>query len=607
VVSVAGDYAYVIDNILNLPDWLRVIDISDPGSPVEVGAHHLQGDVYALAVSGDYLYAAAYDLGLLVLDISNPQIPVEVGSYTVPSALDVVVAGDYAYLASPAAQGGFLIFDITDPADPALVSSYSPAGFSPFDVALDGDFAYLTEPTGNLLHLMHVGNPTSPVELGTYTAPGDLFNVFAQDSLVYVVDGSAGLLILENDLYSIPGGGVAWEPQSSGTTENLRGVYFVDAAIGWVVGDDGTVLSTQDGGENWLPQTSGTGENLFAVYFADAMTGWIAGRAGVIRKTTDGGDTWVAQNSGTSEQIRDLQFVNHAVGWAVGSSGVIRKTIDGGENWQSQASGTSEILESVSFVDALHGWVAGLADGLTLRTADGGDHWQAVYIPGGGYLSSVSFVDEQVGWVASWAAAVFKTTDGGTTWFEQHSDPETPYSGLNDIFFIDLDHGWVVGADALEGRSWSTTDSGNTWTEMHGGREHYLQSVHFVDPYNGWAVGHDGTILRATSPLTSVSEGPVYPVAGADQALLYGNYPNPFNPATSIVYELPERASVSLKIYNILGQEVRTLVDHIESPGYKSIVWDGLDSQGQTVGSGVYLYKLRVGNEVTSKKMMLLR
>lgn len=88
---------------------------------------------------------------------------------------------------------------------------------------------------------------------------------------------------------------------------------------------------------------------------------------------------------------------------------------------------------------------------------------------------------------------------------------------------------------------------------------------------------------------------------------LSGNYPNPFNPNTSISYELEQPAHVKLTIYNINGQVVRLLVNADESSGKKSSIWDGRDDAGRSVASGVYLYRMEVGGLVASKKMVLLK
>jgi hypothetical protein len=85
------------------------------------------------------------------------------------------------------------------------------------------------------------------------------------------------------------------------------------------------------------------------------------------------------------------------------------------------------------------------------------------------------------------------------------------------------------------------------------------------------------------------------------------NYPNPFNPATTIQYALPRASEVSVEVYNILGQRVRSLVDEQQDPGYKTLWWDGKDDYGNEVSSGVYFYRIEAGDFVQSKKMTLLK
>jgi hypothetical protein len=85
------------------------------------------------------------------------------------------------------------------------------------------------------------------------------------------------------------------------------------------------------------------------------------------------------------------------------------------------------------------------------------------------------------------------------------------------------------------------------------------------------------------------------------------NYPNPFNPSTQIRFYLPQNERVTLKVYNLLGQEVRTLVSGFESAGIKTINWDGRNDQGHRVASGVYIYKLTAGNFTKARKLMLVK
>ena len=98
-----------------------------------------------------------------------------------------------------------------------------------------------------------------------------------------------------------------------------------------------------------------------------------------------------------------------------------------------------------------------------------------------------------------------------------------------------------------------------------------------------------------------------------DVFALHQNYPNPFNPTTNISYDLPEQATVKLTIYNVLGQNVITLIDGIESAGYRRAVWDGKSMSGTPVSSGLYICRIEAVGKVTGekfssvKKMLMLK
>jgi hypothetical protein len=91
------------------------------------------------------------------------------------------------------------------------------------------------------------------------------------------------------------------------------------------------------------------------------------------------------------------------------------------------------------------------------------------------------------------------------------------------------------------------------------------------------------------------------------QTGLLGNYPNPFNPSTTIRYSVAEDAWVTLKVYNTLGQEVATLVDGFVSAGYGSALWEGRNDAGESVASGIYIYRIQAGNTVQTGRMMFVK
>ena len=88
---------------------------------------------------------------------------------------------------------------------------------------------------------------------------------------------------------------------------------------------------------------------------------------------------------------------------------------------------------------------------------------------------------------------------------------------------------------------------------------------------------------------------------------LANNYPNPFNPTTTISYSIPKADRVTLQIFNVLGQRVRTLVNIEQAAGRYQVQWNGKDEMGNAVGSGVYFYQLNTSRQVTVKKMVLIK
>ncbi|NLN85663.1 MAG: T9SS type A sorting domain-containing protein, partial [Candidatus Cloacimonetes bacterium] len=88
---------------------------------------------------------------------------------------------------------------------------------------------------------------------------------------------------------------------------------------------------------------------------------------------------------------------------------------------------------------------------------------------------------------------------------------------------------------------------------------------------------------------------------------LHSNYPNPFNPETTISYSVKEAAPVSIEIYNAKGQLVKTLVNEDKASGNYKVVWNGRDNNNQAVSSGIYFYKMQAGKYSSTKKMVLMK
>jgi hypothetical protein len=146
----------------------------------------------------------------------------------------------------------------------------------------------------------------------------------------------------------------------------------------------------------------------------------------------------------------------------------------------------------------------------------------------------------------------------------------------------------------------------------------YLARLVFVDFDQDGQIPPTGTTVRITT-LKPPSQQDIYEfmttiTAIADENLqgprsfaLLQNYPNPFNPETSFRYEVPKISHITLEIFNILGQKLKTLVDEKQEPGKYTVIWDGTNELGVKVSSGLYIYRLRGEGFVKNRKMILLR
>ena len=250
-------------------------------------------------------------------------------------------------------------------------------------------------------------------------------------------------------------------------------------------------------------------------------------------------------------------FVDENTGWAVGLYGSILYTTNGGANWTEQASVNSGELTSIYFNDANHGWAVGL-HGRSFNTTNGGADWSQQLTGAGTKLTSVFFVDNNTGWACGWDGIIVKTTNGGEDW-------EFSYSGTAN----------------------------------------YLLGLYAVDDENVWTVGGLGTILKLDANPSGIVEDD-----NTSQPLNFKvlqNYPNPFNPSTMIRYEIPDQARndnmlVVLKVYDVLGKEIATLVNEEKPMGSYEVEFSGTG-----LPSGIYFYQLQSGSFVETKKMVLIK
>ncbi len=167
---------------------------------------------------------------------------------------------------------------------------------------------------------------------------------------------------------------------------------------------------------------------------------------------------------------------------------------------------------------------------------------------------------------------------------------------FNAVVALDTQNVWVAGNGGTIAR---TTDGGTSWQKILIETSAKLNSICFVDANNGWIVGDSGIVICIRNDsLTSVQNQS----SVLTSFRLLQNFPNPFNPNTKINYSIWQQSFVTLKVYDLLGREVATLVNEEKPAGEYEV-----DFIGSNLSSGVYFYQLQAGNFIETKKMILLQ
>ncbi|MEA3505586.1 MAG: YCF48-related protein [Bacteroidota bacterium] len=290
----------------------------------------------------------------------------------------------------------------------------------------------------------------------------------------------------------------SWTAQETVSSNWLQGVCFNNATQGWIVGWNNTLFSTVDGGVTWNEKSinSMSSFHFYDVAFADDNNGCIVGQAnsepvgGVIFTTDNGGATWNALDVFSDMQIiRSISFADAQNGWAVGGDGVILHTSDAGKTWQQQSSGTTASFYNVHSTDRGNVWVCG-AGGTIRYSSDGGQSWISQNTVDA-WINDIFFIDPDHGWAvtAGGESKILATKDGGQNW-------EVQYIGdleyLNSINFTSQNKGWACGESGVM----YYTNDGTNWQKKNAPSADEINDLFFVSENNGWAVGYNGYMIH---------------------------------------------------------------------------------------------------------------
>jgi len=418
--------------------------------------------------------------------------------------------------------------------------------------------------------------------------------------------------------------GRTWESQIKGFggRTDFTEVDFVSSSTGWVAGYNWQTMSnvlfkTTDGGANWSQQLQlpvhEPGNPFIDNYisdliFCDVNTGWMVYGQTEIYFTSDGGNNWEERPIDPEYSAQEIHFFNTLNGWAVGSH--VLRTSDGGRTWVDKTppaadsvrwSNCTNYERSSAFADTLCGWVVGDVGNHAhiFHTSDGGNTWQVQYsiYNDGRYLNNICCIDTNHVRAASYNFFI-SSDDGGTTWQEYHNE----LAGTT-LYFLNENDGWISGRTIFK-----TTDGGKTWGKEPTWVSTRLFDIDFPDKNNGWVVGSEASILHTGSGDTPV----ILPVTEESYnnpvCILNPNYPNPFNPETSISFDITRSgAHVTVEVFDLLGRKIVTLFNENVRAGTHTVVWDGTGRNGSSLPSGVYLYRVTAENTVRTGKMLMVR
>jgi|CZKP01.1.fsa_nt_gi photosystem II stability/assembly factor-like uncharacterized protein len=392
----------------------------------------------------------------------------------------------------------------------------------------------------------------------------------------YPIGTLSSINVINNNVYSCGYSGTFFKSTDLGSTFNMtfmtaankclwsKGIFFLNENLGYAASQYGQVLKTTNAGASWtqiLRDTLSNFINNAGLYFINQNTGFVVGNIAsgvdIVYKTTDGGQSWSSVQNIAFQNLNCVAFADNMHGAAGGNNSAIIYTIDQGVSWKTSTIDTTVQLaiDGINFYNGLNGIAVG--NGIILKTSDGGVTWNHITIPS--YLQNVTLYGvchDSSGILYSVGKTYcIKSTDGGNTW-----------QNIMDSVFAANTYITTMNSIAID-------KSGFIW------------------------IAH-GKGLITNSPVSGIKNDAIQPSSFS----LGQNYPNPFNPSTMISFTITQHGFVTLKLFDILGREVRVMYKGEMAAGTHTINFNA-----GNLPSGNYIYSLQVNDQFTCRKMTLLK
>jgi hypothetical protein len=579
---------------------LKVIDITNPTSPFEVGAYDTPGRARHVVISDHYAYIADQDSGMMVIDISIPSNPFEVGRIvTGGSALGIDIAGDIVYLAD--LSNGLRVIDVSDKANPTEIGSYTPTNDA-YGVTIEGSYAYVSDGI-NGFRVLDISTPETPAQVGELNRSSFAHECVISGIYAYSAENYGGLSVVDIS-----------DPFNPSEVESY--LKWVQMRKAKVVGDYAFVAADRN--------------MMRSIDISDANSPAIVGEMDYGTTTTYGIDVagdyvYVGRNNGIS--IINISSPTNP------TYGEFFQTIPSGEVWGMEISGNLiytaigsfglRILEMLTPTDLAHLGVANTigpaydialsghyaylldgAPGLGLKVVDVTDSIFPIQV--GSYNTSgvarAIALDGNYAYIADYGSGL-KIIDisipSAPVKVGEFTSPDI--EAAIDVAVTSFD--FVYVADEVGGVRVIDVSTPALPQEVGYYQRNWQPSgveavddlIFLSDWYNGLFVLENllhPTSVREVTPLSF---------------MLYQNYPNPFNPSTVIRYDVANPGNVDIKVYDVSGALIKILESRYRTPGQHEVQWDGSNSSGVNVSTGVYFYRLTTNGFSQTRKMILLK
>ena len=442
---------------------------------------------------------------------------------------------------------------------------------------------FLGTSRGNIIR--STNNGKNWYKLGTYST--DLVQSI-------VTDGEVTFYNTSREIYRSTNNGTSWSWVKSGLPDKrISSIELYNSIVYTGISRDGIYYSSNNGSDWNLLGKVFTYSDLRSVAVLNSYL--IAAAYEGIYSSTDNGNNWSLSISGLPSSQGLPAVANDGTNFYAGtaSNGIYLST-NNGANWSPLNSGISQ--ESITSITLNESKIyAGTAHNGIFNSSNNGINWFSIQSSWSSseYLFSIALNKSNL-YAATEKGEVYQTSDDGSSW--QTLDWGTSGWTINGFVFSD-NNIFIVS----NGSVYFSRDDGKNWRIINEGLPNSNASnITYDESYLYVTTSGAGIWQRNIQDIITHIDEEEENIPSNFQ--LFQNYPNPFNPSTTIEYAIPNQSHVTIKVYDLLGREVTTLINEEKPAGNYSVTFDG----GGLV-SGIYFYRLTSNKFSETKKLLLLR